>query len=70
MTGLKCGLDERFFTAFAKKVATKSTIERRGMLLLDEIQVRKELAVNLKTMAYFGFIDHLMKTVRNLQSRV
>ncbi|KAG0422133.1 hypothetical protein HPB47_002026, partial [Ixodes persulcatus] len=58
MMGLKCGLDELFLAAFATKMATKSPMERRGMLLLDEIQIRKELAVNSKTMTYFGYVDH------------
>ncbi|XP_077553125.1 uncharacterized protein LOC144167840 [Haemaphysalis longicornis] len=38
--------------ALATKMATKSPMERRGMLVLDEIQVRKELVVNSKTMTY------------------
>lgn len=58
MMGLKCGLDEKFFKAFATKMASKRPMERRGMLVLDKIQVRKELAVNSKTMTYSGFIDH------------
>lgn len=58
MMGLKCGLDAKFFKAFATKMASKRPMERRGMLVLDEIQVRKELAVNSKTMTYSGFIDH------------
>lgn len=58
MMALKCGLDERFLAAFATKMATKSRMERRGMLLLDEIQVGKELAANSKTLTYSGLVDH------------
>ncbi|KAH9372240.1 hypothetical protein HPB48_003447 [Haemaphysalis longicornis] len=58
MMGLKCGFDERCLAALATKMATKSPMERRGMLVLDEIQVRKELVVNSKTMTYSRLVDH------------
>ncbi|KAH6925402.1 hypothetical protein HPB50_004948 [Hyalomma asiaticum] len=40
-----------------KKIATKSSSERHGILVFDEIQVRKEMRVNTKTMTYAGFAD-------------
>lgn len=58
MVGLKCGFDENFFKAFKVKIATKSEFQRRGMLIFDEIQVRKEISVNSKTMTYTGLVDH------------
>ncbi|KAH6945673.1 hypothetical protein HPB50_009587 [Hyalomma asiaticum] len=52
MVGLKCGFDDEFFEAL------KAAFQRRGMLILDEIQVRKEMCVNSKTMTYAGLVDH------------
>lgn len=37
--GLKCGLDEQFLTAFTTKMATKSPMKRRGMLLLMKLLI-------------------------------
>lgn len=56
--GLKCGLDEQFLATFATRNATKNPMKWRGMLLLDEIQVRKKLAGKSKIMAYSGCVDH------------
>ncbi|KAH8009434.1 hypothetical protein HPB51_017419 [Rhipicephalus microplus] len=58
MVGLKCGFDENFFKAFKMKISSKPQFQRRGMLIFDEIQVRKEISVNSKTMTYTGLVDH------------
>lgn len=58
MVGLKCGFDENFFQALKIKVCMKTPFQRRGMLIMDEIQVRKEMAVNSQTMTYAGLVDH------------
>ncbi|KAH6947068.1 hypothetical protein HPB50_016987 [Hyalomma asiaticum] len=54
---VKCGFDARFFLAFKKKLACKDKFQRHGVLVFDEIQVRKEMRVNSKTMTYTGFSD-------------
>ncbi|XP_077502979.1 uncharacterized protein LOC144113650 [Amblyomma americanum] len=58
MVGQKCGFDENFFKALKIKVAAKTAFQRRGILILDEIQVRKKVAVNSQTMTYTGLVDH------------
>ncbi|KAH7964173.1 hypothetical protein HPB51_027589 [Rhipicephalus microplus] len=57
MVGPKCGFDDNFFKALKIKVAGKTAFQRRGILILDEIQVRKEMAVNSQTMTYTGLVD-------------
>ncbi|KAH8027515.1 hypothetical protein HPB51_007065 [Rhipicephalus microplus] len=54
---VKCGFDASFFAAFKKKLLSKDTFQRQGVLVFDEIQVRKEMRVNSKTMTYTGFSD-------------
>ncbi|KAH8018262.1 hypothetical protein HPB51_000873 [Rhipicephalus microplus] len=54
---VKCGFDASFFAAFKKKLLSKDTFQRHGVLVFDEIQVRKEMRVNSKTMTYTGFSD-------------
>uniref|UniRef100_A0A131YDP2 Transposable element P transposase-like RNase H domain-containing protein n=1 Tax=Rhipicephalus appendiculatus TaxID=34631 RepID=A0A131YDP2_RHIAP len=46
-----------FFAAFKKKIAKKSSSELHAILVLDEIQVRKEMSVNTKTMTNAVFVD-------------
>lgn len=58
MVGLKCGFDDEFFTALKVKISSKAAFQRRGMLIHDEIQVRKQMSVNSKTMTYAGLVDH------------
>lgn len=58
MVGLKCGFDENFFKAVKIKVVKKTPSQCRRMLILDEIQVRKEMAVNLQTVTYADLVDH------------
>lgn len=58
MIKVKCGFDKRFFAAFKKKLATKDTFQRHGILVFDEMQVRKEISVHSKSMMYTGFADY------------
>lgn len=53
---VKCGFDSSFFNAF-KKMSMKDAYQRHGILVFDEVQVRKELSVNSKTMTYTGFAN-------------
>ncbi|KAH9364361.1 hypothetical protein HPB48_003034 [Haemaphysalis longicornis] len=58
MVGLKCGFDEDFFKAFKVKVSKKTFFQKRGMLIFDEIHVRKEMTVCSQTMTYPGIVDN------------
>ncbi|XP_077535872.1 uncharacterized protein LOC144148165 [Haemaphysalis longicornis] len=58
MVGLKCGFDEDFFKAFKVKVSKKTSFQKRGMLIFDEIHVRKEMTVCSQTMTYAGLVDN------------
>ncbi|KAH9384312.1 hypothetical protein HPB48_026305 [Haemaphysalis longicornis] len=57
MLRVKSGLGTRFFSTFKKKIATKSCSERQGIMVFDEIPVRKEMGVSAKTMTYAGLVD-------------
>lgn len=57
MVRAKCGFDSRFFAALKKKLATKNDFQRHGILVFDEMQVRKEVRVHSKTMTYSGYSD-------------
>src|SRR5277367_2327148 len=57
MVKTKCGFDEKFFEAFARKLNKMDDMHRHGMLVFDEMQVRKSTAVNLDCMKYDGYID-------------
>lgn len=57
MVNMKCGLDEKFFQAFKQKLSTKAECQRHGILVFDEMAVRKSLKVNVKTMELHGVVD-------------
>ncbi|KAH6930918.1 hypothetical protein HPB50_020825 [Hyalomma asiaticum] len=57
MVRVKCGFDSGFFAAFKKKLASKNTFQKHGILIFDEIHVRKEMRVNATTMSYTGHAD-------------
>lgn len=44
--------------SFFKASKGKRPFQRRDMLILDEIQVRKGMAVNSKTMTCAGLVDY------------
>lgn len=50
MVRVECIFDKHFFAALKKKVAHLDSFQRHGILIFDEIHVRKELKVNSKTM--------------------
>ncbi|KAH7973977.1 hypothetical protein HPB49_008083 [Dermacentor silvarum] len=54
----ECGFDDRFFEAFKKRLLSKKDIQRHGMLVFDEIQVRQGREVNAKTFSYIGQVQH------------
>lgn len=53
---VKCGLDYRFSATF-KKLATKDASQKHGILIFDEIHVRKDMRFNATTMSYTGHTD-------------
>ncbi|KAH9367508.1 hypothetical protein HPB48_009062 [Haemaphysalis longicornis] len=57
MVCVKCRFDSRFFTTFKNKLAGKETFQKHGILIFDEIHVRKEMRVNVTTMSYTGHAD-------------
>ncbi|XP_024868762.1 uncharacterized protein LOC112452670, partial [Temnothorax curvispinosus] len=54
---MKCGFDERFAELLKKHLATKTLLQRHGVLLLDEINLRKSVAVCSKNLTYVGLTD-------------
>lgn len=54
---MKCGLDEQFFKALRLKLSRKTNLLKHGVLLFDEMQVRKSIKVNTKTMELVGIED-------------
>lgn len=70
MVGLKCSFDENFFKAFKMKISSKPQFQRRGMLIFDEIQVRKEISVNSKTMTYTGLVTVEKQRIRVVSSQI
>ncbi|KAM7281682.1 uncharacterized protein ISCGN_005736, partial [Ixodes scapularis] len=54
MVGFETGFDENFFAALKKKLPKKNEFQRHGMVLFDEMQVRKAKYLSSKTMSYVG----------------
>lgn len=52
LIGDKCGFDEDFFKLLKKSFDKKKPLQRHGVLLLDEINLRKSVAVSTKTLTY------------------
>lgn len=57
MVGSKCGFDRNVFEALKSKDAAKTAFQWYGILILNEIQVRKKMAVNSETLTYTGLVD-------------
>lgn len=53
----KCGFDDEFFKLLKKSFSSKNEQKRHGVLLLDEINLRKSVAVSTKTLTYTGLTD-------------
>jgi len=54
---MKCGFDEQFAKLLKKHFDTKSPMQRHGVLLFDEINLRKSIAVCSKNLTYVGLTD-------------
>jgi len=52
-----CGFDESFFELFKKKIESKNTMQKHGLLVFDEISVRENISVKSHTLTYSGLID-------------
>ncbi|KAH6932804.1 hypothetical protein HPB50_009642 [Hyalomma asiaticum] len=54
LVGFKTGFDSKFFTALKSQIQKKDDFRRHGVIIFDEMQVRKSKRVNSKTMTYVG----------------
>lgn len=54
---MKCGFDEDFAKLLEKHFTSKTPLQRHGVLLLDEINLRKSVAVCSKNLTYAGLTD-------------
>ncbi|KAH7934183.1 hypothetical protein HPB49_022511 [Dermacentor silvarum] len=54
----ECGFDSKFFESFKKRLLNKKDIQRHGMLVFHEIQVRQGREVNARTFSYIGQVQH------------
>lgn len=53
----ECGFDLSFFKLLKKKFLSKSTYQKKGILLLDEICLRTSITVNSRNLTYQGLED-------------
>ncbi|CAH1710606.1 unnamed protein product [Aphis gossypii] len=58
MIDTACGFDKNFFTLFKKHLERKTTMQKHGIILVDEISVREALTVCSKTLTYKGLVDY------------
>lgn len=54
---LKCGFDKKFAEILKKYFLSKTPLQRHGVLALDEISVRKSVAVCSRNLTYVGLTD-------------
>ncbi|KAF0739137.1 THAP-type domain-containing protein [Aphis craccivora] len=52
-----CGFDDSFFKLLKKRMFLKIEKQRHGILLFDEVQLRKGLYVNTRNLMYYGLED-------------
>lgn len=57
LINMKCGFDEEFMKLLRKHFDSKTPLQRHGILLLDEINVRKSVTVCSKNLTYIGLTD-------------
>lgn len=57
LMGTKCGFDKDFFKLLKTALYKKEIKNRHGVLLLDEIGLRKSVAVWSKALSYTGLTD-------------
>ena len=53
----KCGFDNKFQTLFKKHLQSKKPIKKHGVLVLDEINLRKSVTVSSKNLTFSGLTD-------------
>lgn len=53
----KCGVDNKFFELLKLKFQSKDPMQRHGLVVCDEINLRKSLAVSSKDLTYAGLTD-------------
>jgi len=54
---IECGFDPCFFEGFAKKMEAKTEQQKYGLLIFDEISVRKSLKTDQHSMRYQGVVN-------------
>lgn len=57
MIDSKCGFDEKFFELLKLKFDSKKPLQRNGLLVIDDINLRKSVAVSSKDLTYTGLTD-------------
>ena len=57
MIDTPCGFDDKIMEVLKEHFSKKSPLQRHGVLLLDEIQTRQNIALDQKTMSYKGLTD-------------
>ncbi|XP_071577870.1 uncharacterized protein [Temnothorax nylanderi] len=57
LINMKCGFDKQFAELLKEKFISKTRMQRHGILLLDEINLRKSVAVCSKNLTYTGLTD-------------
>jgi len=54
---MKCGFDKQFFELFKNHLQKKSSMQKHGIILFDEMSVRQAISVCSKTLTYKGLVD-------------
>lgn len=57
LMGSDCGFDEDFFKLLKKSFESKDIMNRHGVITLDEINLRKSVAVSARNLTYSGLTD-------------
>ena len=53
----KCGFDNDFAKLLEKHFSLKTPMQRHGMIVMDEINLRKSISVSSKDLTYKGLVD-------------
>ncbi|XP_039310108.1 uncharacterized protein LOC120358794 isoform X2 [Solenopsis invicta] len=54
---IKCGFDKHFCEIFKKFIEKKTSLQKHGLLLIDEISLRESISVNSSNLTYKGLVD-------------
>ncbi|XP_024884700.1 uncharacterized protein LOC112465618 [Temnothorax curvispinosus] len=57
LINIKCGFDENFWQLLKKHFERKTSLQRHGVILLDEINLIKSVAVCSRNLTYVGLTD-------------